>query len=214
MNFELKKLIRKEMKSSLTSFHASLTPKEKQALSESILLKVTSLEEYKNALNVFAYIPDVLEADCTPVILDALKKGKKVFVPKVNAVLLKQGISEMDFYLLEPEKSLESQLAAGTYGIKEPQEGLKKFEFSEEAAAAGHFECGSFFMLVPGVAFSTRGKRLGHGKGFYDIYIEKLKKAGIKPYLCGIALPCQIISDIPTEEHDILMNKVIVPGNN
>ena len=64
-------------------------------------------------------------------------------------------------------------------------------------------------MLVPGVAFTKDGKRLGHGKGFYDIYIERMKKAGLNPYLCGICLPCQLVEDIPTDEHDILMDKVV-----
>ena len=217
------------MKKTLTAFHSSLTDKDRKTLKEKLLSEVTSLESYKKAKTILAYIPDRLEADCTLIIEDALKKGKKVCVPKVNASSLSEGKSEMDFYYLEKGKKLEEQLATGCYGIKEPLEGLKIYHLPEEReydlsrtlSAPSNTEpaptspaAPSVFMLVPGVAFSLDGKRLGHGKGFYDIYIERMKKAGQEPYLCGICLFCQIKENIPTDSHDIPMDKVIAaePG--
>ena len=229
MNFLTKKDLRKAMKQTLTDFNEKLSWKEKHSLAENLCEKVTSLDQYKNAGLILAYIPDTLEADCTPIILDALEKGKKLCVPKVDSETLKLGKSQMDFYFLEEGKALESQLETGAYGIREPKAELKKFA-GFRAAALGEgvakdceavAACGSgtaftetspiqkIFMLVPGVAFTKDGKRLGHGKGFYDIYIERMKKAGLNPYLCGICLPCQLVEDIPTDEHDILMDKVV-----
>ena len=58
--------------------------------------------------------------------------------------------------------------------------------------------------LVPGVAFTVSGKRLGRGGGYYDkllsIYPETLK--------IGITFNERIIDDIPTESHDISMDYV------
>tara|TARA_B100000427_G_scaffold9649_1_gene8329 strand:- start:597 stop:1106 length:510 start_codon:yes stop_codon:yes gene_type:complete len=58
--------------------------------------------------------------------------------------------------------------------------------------------------LVPGIAFTTSGKRLGRGGGYYDkllsIYPETLK--------IGITFNERIIDDIPTESHDISMDYV------
>ncbi|WP_296319865.1 5-formyltetrahydrofolate cyclo-ligase [Treponema sp. UBA3813] len=222
---DFKKILRKEMKQTLTLFHENLSEREKDSLAENLTEKITVLDEYKNSPLILAYIPDKLEADCRPVISDALKKGKKVAVPKVDFEALKDGRSEMDFYFLEEGKSLEDQLEAGAYGILEPKTDLKKLDWGlagqetgEGCPAEGvaeNREAGwsegetSPFMLVPGVAFTKDGKRLGHGKGFYDIYIEKLQKAGLKPYLCGVALPCQIVTDLATDKHDILMDRVI-----
>ena len=201
-------------------FLGSLSPIERHSLAENLCEKITALNEYKNAELVFAYIPDRLEADCTPVILDALEKGKKVVVPKVDFAALKEGRSEMDFYFLE-NRPLEEQLETGTYGIREPKAGLEKFgDFkgqrplgervaTNEVGAKGESSPSPLFMLVPGVAFTKDGKRLGHGKGFYDIYIEEMKNAGMKPFLCGVCLPCQIVEDLPTDEHDVPMDKVI-----
>ena len=58
--------------------------------------------------------------------------------------------------------------------------------------------------LVPGIAFTTSGKRLGRGGGYYDkllsIYPETLK--------IGITFNERLIDDIPTESHDISMDYV------
>lgn len=231
---DFKKNLRKEMKKILREFHENLSEEEKNFLAENLAEKITGLGDYKKSSLILAYIPDKFEADCTPVIMDALKKGRKVAVPKVDSEALKAGKSKMDFYFLEEGKSLEDQLEAGAYGILEPKADLKKLDWSLEArpetrglagqkagescpaeGVAENRKAGwsegetSPFMLVPGVAFTKDGKRLGHGKGFYDIYIEKLQKAGLKPYLCGVALPCQIVTDLATDKHDILMDRVI-----
>ena len=242
---DFKKDLRKKMRTIQEEYLGNLSPIEKHSLAENLCEKITALNEYKNAELVFAYIPDRLEADCTPVILDALEKGKKVAVPKVDFAALKEGRSEMDFYFLE-NRPLEEQLETGTYGIREPKAGLEKFgDFkgqrplgervaTNEVGAKGESGSGTvftetrskpvsqvlplagrslspspLFMLVPGVAFTKDGKRLGHGKGFYDIYIEEMKNAGMKPFLYGVCLPCQIVEDLPTDEHDVPMDKVI-----
>ena len=220
---DFKKKTRKEMRQILVDFHASLSEKEKHSLTEKLCQKITALPEYQNASTIFAYIPDTLEADCTPVILHALEEGKKLAVPKVDAASLKTGENRMDFYFLEKNTPLEDQLEVGTYGIREPKAGLRKWgvagqkerDVSPAEGVAKDREAGwsegetSPFVIVPGVAFTRGGKRLGHGKGFYDIFIEKLRVSGISPFLCGIALPCQILSDLPTGAHDALMDEVI-----
>lgn len=210
------------MRQILKDFHEKPTWKEKHSLAENLCEKVTASSEYQNAEIIFAYIPDTLEADCTPIILDALEKEKKVCVPKVDFEAMKQGQSKMDFYFLKDCLPLEDQLETGAYGIREPKAGLEKVVFKKDCRLKPDndmpspedslsFPCTDtgIFMLVPGVAFTKDGKRLGHGKGFYDIYIEEMRKSGLRPFLCGFALPCQIVEDLPTEEHDILMDKVI-----
>ena len=134
---DFKKILRKEMKQTLTLFHANLSEREKDSLTENLTEKITVLAEYKNSPLILAYIPDKLEADCRPVISDALKKGKKVAVPKVDFEALKDGRSEMNFYFLEEGKSLEDQLEAGAYGILEPKADLKKLVWGLAGQKAG-----------------------------------------------------------------------------
>ena len=205
---DFKKNLRKKMREIQKSYLANLTYKEKHSLAENLCEKATARPEYKTANLVLAYIPDTLEADCTPIILDALEKGKKVCVPKVDAEALKLGKSKMDFYFLDESKPLEEQLETGMFGIREPKAGLEKFVLEKDCQVKpGHDT--AIFVLVPGVAFTKDGKRLGHGKGFYDIYIERMKKAGMNPFLCGICLPCQVLEDLPADEHDVLMDVIL-----
>ena len=63
-------------------------------------------------------------------------------------------------------------------------------------------------IIVPGLGFSTDGKRLGRGKGFYDRYLEKSSAIKI-----GIAFEMQIKADIPTDPHDVVMNFVVTDHN-
>ncbi len=59
-------------------------------------------------------------------------------------------------------------------------------------------------VIVPGMAFTRGGKRLGRGKGYYDRFLPLIPRA----YLRGVCFPYQIVDDIPCETHDILMHYV------
>lgn len=61
--------------------------------------------------------------------------------------------------------------------------------------------------IIPWRAFSSDGKRLWRGKWYYDRFLSnRLYKKSRKIWIC---FDFQIMDDIPTEKHDILMNKII-----
>ena len=62
-------------------------------------------------------------------------------------------------------------------------------------------------IIVPGVAFSRRGDRLGRGKGYYDRFLSDHRSTlKIAP-----AFECQIVEHIPTEPHDVPIDRIITP---
>lgn len=81
--------------------------------------------------------------------------------------------------------------------------------------------------MVPGVAFTRKGHRLGHGMGHYDKYLKKLfdtnpgrasmeltgnleqKIQDNKTILIGLAFKQQIVDDLPVEKHDFLLDMVL-----
>lgn len=73
-------------------------------------------------------------------------------------------------------------------------------------------------VVLPGMAFTTSCKRLGHGKGYYDTYLAKHKQwcrdQGLDKSvsLVGVALLEQLVDNIPYEPHDRLLDAVIVPN--
>ena len=58
--------------------------------------------------------------------------------------------------------------------------------------------------LVPGVAFTASGKRLGRGGGHYDKLLSKYPDT----LKLGITFNERIMQDLPTESHDISMDYV------
>ena len=58
--------------------------------------------------------------------------------------------------------------------------------------------------IIPGMAFTPQGDRLGRGKGYYDRLLPHLTCP-----LIGLAFPFQMVDSIPTEDHDVKMDEVI-----
>jgi 5-formyltetrahydrofolate cyclo-ligase len=54
-------------------------------------------------------------------------------------------------------------------------------------------------ILVPGLAFTRDGQRLGRGGGFYDRYLASLSTRVVK---LGVCFQCQLVESLPLEAHD------------
>ena len=56
-------------------------------------------------------------------------------------------------------------------------------------------------ILVPGLAFSANGARLGYGKGYYDTFFAQ------HPVLkLGLCYDFQLVPQVPTQPHDVRMD--------
>lgn len=60
-------------------------------------------------------------------------------------------------------------------------------------------------VLVPGVAFTSRGDRLGYGGGYYDRFLPQCSKAT----LVALAFREQILDQLPVGEHDVRIHRII-----
>lgn len=91
-------------------------------------------------------------------------------------------------------------MTVGSYGILEPM-GLQPFtDFSAIELA-----------IIPGVAFTLDGKRLGRGKGFYDRLLAHPAFRNV--YKIGVALSHQILPNLPTEQHDVFLDAVVTAAS-
>ncbi len=59
-------------------------------------------------------------------------------------------------------------------------------------------------VVVPGIAFDRRGRRLGYGAGYYDRTVAALPPAR----LTGLGYGLQIVEAIPDEPHDLRLGVV------
>jgi 5-formyltetrahydrofolate cyclo-ligase len=73
----------------------------------------------------------------------------------------------------------------------------------------GDFDMRIDLVLVPGVAFTKKGDRLGMGKGYYDRYLEGVCNL---PKL-GIAFSEQILETLPVEPHDQGLDGVLTDSH-
>jgi 5-formyltetrahydrofolate cyclo-ligase len=86
-------------------------------------------------------------------------------------------------------------LCNGKYGISEPKETTK--DVSEMID----------LLIVPGLAFDTRGYRLGHGRGYYDRFLtEKRNMISI-----GLAFDFQLAKTqtLPHTRDDMKIDKIV-----
>ena len=87
------------------------------------------------------------------------------------------------------------------WNIKQPSDD----DIREEALENGGLD----LMLVPGMAFTEDGKRLGRGKGYYDTYLSKATNNQISATkTIALAFKEQIVTDIPVDDHDFFIDRV------
>lgn len=60
--------------------------------------------------------------------------------------------------------------------------------------------------LVPGVAFSSDGARLGHGKGYYDRLLAELRPDAAR---MGVTFDALVVPALPTTPHDVPMTHLV-----
>jgi 5-formyltetrahydrofolate cyclo-ligase len=163
---------------------------DKDDLSELIVEKFMQLPEFQRAETVMFYVDVRAEVRTRHALPAALESGKTIIVPWCNAD------GELELFQLESMDELE----IGMYSILEPKQELRRL--SEKNVLAQDLD----LIMVPGVAFDTRGGRTGHGKGYYD---KLLEHAHPDCPLVALAFECQMFPEIPMQEHDIFMDRLI-----
>lgn len=66
-------------------------------------------------------------------------------------------------------------------------------------------------MLVPAMAFTRQGHRLGKGGGYYDQFLHNLSITPNQqfPFMIGLAFKEQILAELPMDSHDFQVDQVI-----
>ena len=139
--------------------------------------------ECDGALAVYLASPDEINID--PFIGYMLLAGVEVVAPRWNGAT----------YELARIKGLdEKNLRRGPMGIREPADA----DIVEPKKVAA--------WIVPGLAFTRDGKRLGYGGGWYDRFLASAPNSDAK---IGVAYSFQIVDDLPAEPHDIPLDDIV-----
>ncbi len=147
------------------------------------------------ATTIMAFYPLSDEVDIRPVIKKLHRQGKNILLPRV--------IDDTHITFLPYDG--EEHLNEGAFHIMEPHPSSL---ISHPSSLIPHQKK---VFLIPGMAFTVNGKRLGRGRGYYDRYLATILHPSSSTHqsFIGICYPFQIVSDLPVNEHDIPMNEVI-----
>lgn len=137
---------------------------------------------YRQAKTIYGYLPYNQEVRTVPILEQALRDGKRVAVPKIYG-------DTMCFIYLEDL----TQVAVSSFGIPEP---VADSPVAEDPTA---------LVLMPGLAFTRQGDRMGYGGGFYDRFLAQEPD---HPTL-ALCYDFQIVESLPTEEYDIPVDCVL-----
>ena len=146
------------------------------SLKYNLLKNILKKFNFLNNKNIGVYFPINYEIDCLEISKQLEKSGYKISLP-----ITRKG-NQMDFF----EWSCKDPLLISKIGIPEPISNKKIYPD---------------VLLVPLVAFNKYKFRLGYGGGYYDRYIQKIKK--IKKILTiGMAFSFQEVKILPIDKHD------------
>lgn len=166
---------------------ASIPPGDSLRRSELACQRLARTPAFQQAETVMLYMPIRHELDVRPLSRLALEAGKVVLLPRVRRDRVHMdaaAVTSID----------DGQLAAGAFGILEPLEA--------PAFPPAEIE----LVIVPALAFSRDGSRLGRGGGFYDRF---LGAGAFEAVTCGVAYHEQLLDDLPREAHDRRVDAVV-----
>jgi 5-formyltetrahydrofolate cyclo-ligase len=168
----LRKLLRERL--------AAITPEARHEKSLAACAVVAATPEFVAAKVIMLYLSMPQEVDTSSLALTAWQNSKTVVVPKVS----------WDQRRMLPVEitSLTTEMRNIRPGVIEPAAGKPvPVEFIDLA-------------IVPGLAFSVDGHRLGRGMGFYDRFLAQSEFVGLS---CGLAFAEQVVDRLPVLDHDV-----------
>ena len=140
--------------------------------------KVAELEQYLRAGTVMAFVGFNGEPDTDPLFARLMVEGKRLLLPRVETT----GIVAADG---------DSPTTTSTFGVTEP---------TGPAVDVSEID----FVIVPGLAFTAAGDRLGYGQGYYDRFLPTVSAPSI-----GVCFAEQLVDEMPLTPHDVRVGGVI-----
>jgi 5-formyltetrahydrofolate cyclo-ligase len=140
--------------------------------------KVAELDEYRRAISVMAFVGFNGEPDTDPLFARLSIEGKRLLLPRVEP----SGIVPVDG---------DWPMVKSKFGVSEP---------TGPPVALSEID----FVIVPGLAFTSAGDRLGYGQGYYDRFLPTVSAPSV-----GVCFAEQLVDEIPVAAHDVRLDMVI-----
>lgn len=176
---------KRALRAELIQVRARLSKDERSERSRLVAARAAAVPELMAARIVALYAPLNTEVDPGEIARQLVAAGARVAWPKVPA----------SGRVLEFASCEYTALVRGPLGALEPPPGARPVELHQLEA-----------VLMPGVAFSVDGLRLGRGGGYYDATLKQVPPTALR---VGLGFDVQIVPSLPREPHDVPLDLVV-----
>ena len=180
---------KQEIRTAMKARRKAVPPEARARASEAVCRRLLAREDVRTAIAtggaIAVYLASPDEISLTDFITTALAQGAVLVAPRWNGTE----------YELARLISLDSCMP-GPHGILKPPSSLLPHPPSLIPR----------IWLVPGLAFTADGRRLGYGGGWYD---RLLAQASPQAVALGVAYGWQIVDELPAERHDVRVREVV-----
>jgi len=186
-----KKAVRAELRARL----ACLDGPQIEDKSRSLAGRLFATSWWSEGRWVFIYIPMGGEVDTRFIVSRAYREGKQVAIPRMEG-------EDLAFYVYDGRTE---NLLPNQFGILEPDPTWKLVDPSVPTGKR-------LLVLTPGLAFDRQRRRLGRGKGYYDRFLRRVRRAhpaGSDSWAVGLAFTEQLVERVPVSDHDELLDGIV-----
>ena len=164
------------------------SPEARRTASTQLCALIRRHSIWESARSILLFAPMADEPDISPLLTEALRDGKTLALPAFSR--------ETGAYRALQVHDPQVDVAPGKFGILEPSPCCTPVALPALD-----------LILVPGLAFSRNGHRLGRGKGFYDRLLAQTTATK-----CGVSFDWQFLTEIPHQPHDITVDYIATPS--
>lgn len=177
----------------------ALDPQDMIQKSLLISNKLLSTTLFQTAKKIGLFMSMPFEPSTEYMIERCFADGKTVYLPKCVVGKSTVQKNRLVFHEVSSMQQVRNLVERGKFKIREPTSGTNLMD-------VGSLD----LLVVPGVAFTSNGDRLGHGAGFYDNFLSEYRTRFAElPTTAGICFSEQLVDFIPMEPHDFRMDMIL-----
>jgi 5-formyltetrahydrofolate cyclo-ligase len=181
---------KKQLRSRFRKILTRMTAEERATASLAIIQRIRSLPLWESVSLVLAFIPLETEVAILPLLDEALEEQKIIAVPRCQP--------DRDLSFHQIRTGYQTSLCNGPYSLKEPPQDWPSID--PETLPPGSL------VLVPALAFTPAGERLGKGKGYYDRFLTRIPPHALT---IGVCFDQQLIDHLPSSGQDVPVRLVV-----
>jgi 5-formyltetrahydrofolate cyclo-ligase len=177
--FQQKQILRKKA----LRVRNAISKIDQKKYSEKILKLLLSMPVLQSSSSIHTYVSKDSEVMTHQLIYTLLERNINVICPRI------QKHNELGHSTI----SSFNDFKKNKLGILEPKEELPSFSINDLDV-----------IIVPGLAFTRTGNRIGYGGGFYDRFLIKTNAVSI-----GLAFDKQVINKLPHNKDDSILDYIV-----